>query len=305
MKRFLFLLFIYCLSGSAALAAHTIVDSDGTEITFDRPFTRIISLYPAHTENLFSLGLDREIIGVSTSDDYPPMIKDRRRFGYREDAEKFIAARPDLVLIRPMISRAYRGLIDKLRRAGITVVSLQPVGPAEIYGYWRQLGQLTGRTQEAQAMTNHFRHELDELRKLTNDIPPEKRKVVYFESIHSRMKTFAPNGMAIFVLQAAGGINAAGDADQVRNTNIAAYGKERILSHASEIDVFLAQQGRMNRVDIDTIKNEPGFAAIKAVRKNRIFLIDEKIVSRPTLRMLEGIRTIARYLYPEHTEAIR
>jgi iron complex transport system substrate-binding protein len=47
------------------------------------------------------------------------------------------------------------------------------------------------------------------------------------------------------------------------------------------------------------IKQEPGFNVIKAVAADRIYLVDEKIVSRPTMRLLEGIYTIGRYLYPD------
>jgi iron complex transport system substrate-binding protein len=125
------------------------------------------------------------------------------------------------------------------------------------------------------------------------------KKKVYFESIHRKMKTFSPDSMAIFALETAGGINIAEDAKPVRNTNIAQYGKERILSHASEIDVYLAQSGAMNPPSIEMIEDEPGFKAIKAVINHQIYIIDEQIVSRPTLRLLEGIQEIGRILYPD------
>jgi len=126
---------------------------------------------------------------------------------------------------------------------------------------------------------------------------PDKKKV-YFEAIHSRMKTFTPGAMAIFALETAGGVNLARDAPSVRGTNIAFYGKERILSHAHEIDVYLAQKGAMNQPTIQMIKDEPGFDVIRAVKENQIFIVDEKIVSRPTMDLLEGIHTIAEMLYP-------
>ena len=50
----------------------TIVDQGGRTLKIDDPFKRIISLYGAHTENLFSLGLDAEIVGVSPHEVYPP-----------------------------------------------------------------------------------------------------------------------------------------------------------------------------------------------------------------------------------------
>ena len=42
-----------------------IVDQAGRKIHVREPFKRVISLYGAHTENLFSLGLKKEIIGSS------------------------------------------------------------------------------------------------------------------------------------------------------------------------------------------------------------------------------------------------
>jgi iron complex transport system substrate-binding protein len=264
-----------------------------------KPYSRIISLYSAHTENLFTLGAGSQIIGVSTSDDYPAAIANKPRFSYREDAEKFIAARPDLVLVRPMIERSYPQLLDKLKQAGITVVSLQPTSLDEIFPYWQSLGRLTGRRKEAANMIATFEENLAEMEARVQAIPVAHRPRVYFESIHKKMKTFAPGGIAVFVLEQAGGINVAGDARQVRKTNIASYGKERILSRADEIDIFLAQQGRMNPVSVEQITHEPGFQAIKAVREGKVYLIDEALVSRPGLRIVEGIRQLHSLLYPD------
>jgi len=53
----------------------------------------------------------------------------------------------------------------------------------------------------------------------------------------------------------------------------------------------------MNPVTVEMIKNEPGFGVIKAVREGRIYLVDEKLVSRPTLGLLEGIARVHELLY--------
>jgi iron complex transport system substrate-binding protein len=126
-----------------------------------------------------------------------------------------------------------------------------------------------------------------------------KRERVYFEAIHSKMKTFTPQAMAVFALETAGGINVATDAPVRENNNIAVYGKERLLAHAAGIDVFLSQQGAMNQASIETIMAEPGFSAIKAVKAGRVFQVDETIVSRPTLGLLKGIYRIGCLLYPD------
>ena len=301
--RLLFLVLAALITGFnpsvSAAAPASFQDSEGKTITVTRPFIRIISLYPAHTENLISLGLDAEIIGIAGGDDGLTQLKGKKHFSYREDPEKFIAARPDLVLVRPMIERSAPQLLATLRQAGITVVSLQPNTVEEIFDYWRALGMLTGRMHQAEGMVATFQTELAAIRKIVAKVEEKARTRVYFEAIHGKMKTFARESIAMYVLEQAGGINVAADARQVRETNIADYGKERILAKAGEIEVFLAQQGRMNPVTFEAITQEPGFQAIKAVRNNRVFLVDERLVSRPTLRIIEGIKTIAALLYPE------
>ncbi len=275
----------------------TVVDQAGRHIKVRQPYARIISLYGAHTENLFSLGLEKEIIGVSRNEVYPPEAMTKPVFSYHDDPEKFMAAAPDLVLIRPMIDRGYPQLIRRLEQYGVTVVSLQPGNIREMYVYWDILGALTGKRETARQLTAAFQKQTAQLRLRVETVYP--KKWVYFEAIHKRMKTFTPDSMAIFVLETAGGVNVARDAEPVRNTNIAFYGKERILSYADEIDVFIAQFGAMNRPTIAMIKNESGFSAIKAIQNGQILIIDEMIVSRPTPRLIQGVNQIGRFLYPE------
>lgn len=289
----LFIIFIVSLQCSAEI----LIDKKGRKIIFEKPFTRIISLYGAHTENLYHLGLEDVIAGVSINDTFPARVDKKPKFSYHDDSEKFLAIMPDLVLIRPMIDNGYPKLMSRLEKSGIAVVSLQPSGINEMYDYWLKLGLLTGKIQQAKKMIRDFKRKTDLIRARTNGIQIKKK--VYFQAIHTRMKTFTQDAMAIFALETAGGINVASDAKASRNTNIAIYGKEQILAKASQIDVFLAQKGVMNSISIEQIKKEPGFNIIKAVKKNQIYLIDENIVSRPVPRLYKGIVSIGTLLYPD------
>ncbi len=276
---------------------HILVDQKGRHVSLNKPFKRIISLYGAHTENLFYLGLDQEIIGVTKSDTYPDKALEKTVFSQGNDPEKFLAEKPDLILIRPMLDRGYAKLFNRLEQSGITIVSLQPKNVDEMLKYWEILGFLTGKAEEARHMTEQFKSSLESYQLITREI--HKKQQVYFEAIHKKMKTFTQGAMADFVLVTAGGINVAADGTPSRGTNIAIYGKERILAKASDIDVFIAQKGAMNRTSREIIKNEPGFRIIKAVRNDRILIVDEKIVSRPGMRLLYGISEIGTYLYPD------
>ena len=301
---FMFLVILLLSLFRQNASAADLTDQGGRIIHFEHPFTRIISLYGAHTENLARLGLDKEIIGRTGEDDYPQFIATKPVFSDRDDTEKFIAAHPDLVLIRPMDASAHQELFASLQKAGITIVSLQPTSITQMYTYWHDLGELTGKTQEADAMIDEFKSGITQIKENFVNIPENKRPKVYFESIHSKMRTFSPDSISIFSLESAGGINIASDATPRHMTNIAEYGKEQILSHAENIDVFITQIGAMNRLDKSTILTEPGFQAIKAVRDGKVYLIDEKLVSRPTMRLLKGIHELNEILYPTARETV-
>lgn len=274
----------------------SIIDDEQQTTQFTKPFSRIISLYPAHTENLAYLGCEEQLIGIGKSDNFPEHITSKQRFSYRDNSEKFLAASPDLILIRPMISRSQPELMKKLKSSGITIISLQPTSIDAMFTYWQQLGTLCGKQETAEQMVHLFQ---DSIQKMTSTLPEDDSQWpgVYFESIHSKMKTFAPDSISAFTLYASGGRNVAIDAKGRNQSNIAPYGKERILALASSIDVFLSQVGRMNRITLDEIYAEPGFKLIKAVQNNAVFLVEEELVSRPTMRLLDGVKKIQSLLY--------
>ena len=297
MKRLFFAL-LFTLLFCTQANSQPLTDASGRTFTVDRPFTRIISLYGAHTENLFNLGLRDEIIGVSMSEDYPMQATEKPAFNARDGVEKFLAAEPDLVLIRPMLDKPYARLWAALEHHGVTVVSLQPDTIENMYTYWRALGRLTGRDMQAEYMVEDFQEGVARAEQRLATIPPEDRPTVFFESIHAKHATFTPGSMPLFVLDKAGGVNVADDATSRHGTNIADYGLERMLDRGARIDVYLAQRGTMNDVTINDIKNGPAASRIKAVLSGNVFLVDEHLVSRPTMRLLQGIETVYQLLHP-------
>ncbi len=289
------ILVIWLLCGEGIGMAGLPVLTD--DVLAEAPFARIISLYGAHTENLLVLGAANRMIGIDGQSQHLSGASGKMMFSYHDDPERFLAARPDVVLIRPMIERGYPKLVRRLKKSGIRVVSMQPTTVTQLDAYWEQLGHLSGQTVAARQMVFRFHRAVDDFKALAARI--ERPQRVYFEAMHSKMKTFAPTAMAIFALETAGGINVAADAPVRANNNIAVYGKERLLSHAAGIDVFLSQRGAMNRISAEEIMSEPGFGVIKAVKAGRVHLVDETIVSRPTMRLLVGIYRIGRLLYPD------
>ena len=274
-------------------------DNDNSLVVIQKPYTRIISLYSAHVENLFAIGADSSVIGIPRGNDYPPEAAALQAFDYNGDPEYVIAAEPDLVLIRPFVRRNSPDYIAEIEKAGIPVVSLYPESFEDFDTYILRLGMLTGKLPEAEESLSAFHMELAEIQKRTDGI--QKKKIVFFESTENQIRTVTPDSLPAKAIGFAGGINAAPSLPPISpGSSIARFGAEALLGIADNIDVYVVQQGAMNRTAaIESIKARPGFSAVNAVEKGQVLFISEKLISSVTFRYVEGVRILAEFLYPE------
>lgn len=257
---------------------------------------KIISLYAAHTEVLLRLGARDNIVGVSRQETYAgPETEgwEAPAFSSRDDVEKFLAVQPDIVLARPQHVTGGSHLKEALERAGVKVIALQVTKADELYDYWRRLAGLVGREDEAEAMIRHFSGEVRRRRNATAGMT--KKPGVFIEAIYREVKTFTPDSLPIWVIEQAGGINVAADATPTMpGVIIAEYGPERLLSKAAEIDVFLSQDGAMNRASLEEVRGRNFYQPIRAFREGRVYKIPEAVLSRPTPSLLTGLEMIAK-----------
>lgn len=279
--------------------AISFTDDDGREIKLDAPCSRIISLYSAHTENLYEIGAGDKLIGVYTGSIYPPEAVSLPAYDYKGDPEQVIAAQPDLVLILPLISRKVPDYVAQIERAGIPVVSLYPDDYDKFADYIGKLAALTGTEETAQRRLEDFYAAIQDVVAVTGQITD--KKTVFMESTETELRTVTPYSMPGRAIVFAGGINLAADAQPVsKGSAFAAFGIERVLENADNIDVYISQRGAMNAGgDLISIGERDGFDTIKAIKENRVYLITDKIVNSPTFRYQKGVAEVARFLYPD------
>ena len=83
----------------ANLADQTFIDDLGRRVYLSKPPRRVVSLAPSVTEILFAVGLDAEVVGVTTFCDYPAQAKTRPKIGAAiPNLEAILGLKPDLVV---------------------------------------------------------------------------------------------------------------------------------------------------------------------------------------------------------------
>lgn len=280
-------------------SAINFVDDEGNEINLDAPAQKIISFYSAHTENLYALGAGDKIIGGSKTCVYPAEAASMANYDYHGDPEQVIAAGPDLVIIRPHITRTSPDFVESIKNAGIQVVSLYPESYEDFPDYINKLAKLAGKEDKATELLEDFNNNLDKITELTSNI--EDKQTVFFESTETNVRTVAEGTMPDIAIKRAGGINIAEGAEPTtEGSSIAEYGTEKVISNGDKIDVYVSQRGTMNAGgNLRSISQRPGFDTISAVKNGRVYVINEKLISSPTFRFYKGVRELARYMYPD------
>ncbi len=259
---------------------------------------RIISLYAAHTEVLLRLGARENIIGVSRQETYngPETAGwHAPAFSVRDDIEKFLAAAPDLILVRQQHVASARHWKEAMEKAGVRVIPLQVTSASGLYEYWLTLARLVGKEQEAEEMIADFDARVAELKAGAARLP--FRPKVFIESMHREVKTFTPDSLPGWLVETAGGQNIAVDAEPASaGVVIADYGPERLLTKAADIDIFISQHGVMNRTDFSVIKSRDIYQTTKAFQQGNVYTIEEAIISRPTPGLLDGLEVVAAWI---------
>ena len=246
---------------------------------------RIVSLNPATTELLFAIGAGDRVIGRSRWDQWPAAARAVPELGdaIRPGVERVLAARPDLVVL--YASADNRAAAEALRKAGVHVVSLRTDRIADLEEAVVRLGALTARAEQARAAVDTLRRSLDAVRAR---VAGAARPSVFVHVWDAPLITIGAASYLSELIEVAGGRNAYADLEapspQVAFEDLA----------RRDPDVILAGPRAIARLSAD-----PAWRALRAVRTGRLVALDTTLMGRPSLRLGEAARALARQLHPD------
>lgn len=230
---------------------------------------RIVSLGPAKTEELYLLGVGDEVVGVTTYCIRPEDAKKKQRIGTvtQMDMEKIIVLRPSIVIATPLSSKRQ---LEKLKGLGINVINF-PLAESfsSICKQFLELGRIVGEENRAEKIILEAQTHVNELEKGVRNIP----KVSVFVQVGARpLYTMTKDSFINEYIELAGGINIAGE----RNSGL--FSREEVLKKDPDI-ILIVTMGIAGEREK---KIWGRFKQLKAVRNNRIYIMDSYKMCSPT-----------------------
>ncbi len=266
----------------------TIESSNGDSLTLDAPPERIVSLSAGHSEILFAIGAGEQVIAVDNFSDYPAEANaiDLRLDSFEPSAEAIANLDPDLVVL----SFAPEGFLDQLDALGVPawLDELNSATSVEaIFESIETLGRSTGHVEQAEALVDDLQGRVDAVTEAVAGVEEGPR--VYHE-IDETLYAIGPDSFTgdLFVKLKADNIVDEGPSTQLSQEAIIAANPQVIILSDAEF-------GQTPEV----VSARPGWGAIEAVNQQRVYAIDDDLVSRPGPRLVDGLEALARLLYPE------
>jgi cobalamin transport system substrate-binding protein len=277
--------FRLALAGLAALAAAVTLSAaaHGSPAGSRVVPTRIVSLSPTMTEDLFAVGAGPQVVAVDDQSNYPKQAPRTALSGLSPNVEAIAAYHPDLVVI------SYGGpFVSQLQKLGITVVD-EPAADdlAQAYQEIRDLGRLTGHEEKALAVV----HSMEvQLKQTIQSVPKTRRHLRLY---HELDQTYYSATSATFIgrLYRLFGFRNIADAADTSHTGYPQLSAEYILAANPQI-VVLADSKCCGQ-SAATVAARPGWQTIAAVRNHRVVAVDDDIASRWGPRVVQFARAIA------------
>lgn len=248
---------------------------------------RIVSLAPVLTEILSYLGVSEEVTSINEYFEDVPLASDRQKpeYWFSMAVGRVLSLRPDLVLT---LSIAQQDLQKRLKQKDLTVLHLDPLSLRDVEDSFHQIGKAVGRQEAARELARDFSGGLEGLKeRVTGNA---YRPKLYCEDWTKPPS--APGGWYPDLMTYAGAHYFPMLPREVsRMVKI-----EEVLKFDPEVMIFAVRGTEGIDFNPDEVLKRIGWEKVNAVKKRRIYTVDQALLNQPGPRLIEGAKCIQQIM---------
>ncbi len=245
---------------------------------------RVVSLSATHTEMLYAIGAEGQVVGTDLTSNYPPAAEETAKVdAFNFDVEEVAALEPDLVVL----AFDFAGEVAALEAVQIPTLLLAP--PTDLEGAYDQLvalGAAVGRSAESEELAEGMRSEIDEI--IGGTLAGGEVGTVFHEIddtlFSANSSTFIGDVYARF-----GFDNIADEVPDEFESGFVQLSPEFVLD-ADPGFIFLGDAAFGETAE--TVAARPGWGELTAVQEGRVVELDSDISGRWGPRTVDLVRQI-------------
>jgi iron complex transport system substrate-binding protein len=273
----------------AAAAFPVTVKAGNGAVTIKSDPTRIVSLSPTTTEDLYAVGAGSQVVAVDNDSDYPAGVPKTTLSGLTPNIEAIAKYNPSLVVA----SQNSGGLVAGMTKLGIPVLIEPAVATIDAaYAQIQQLGQTTGHAGQAATVVAGMKQQI------AADVKQAgtgHQSLTYYWELSAN--PFYSATSATFIGQVVGLFGLKNIADKASKPADAGYpqlSQEYIVTAKPQI-IFLADNEAADGGQAPAVvAKRPGWSGIPAVRDHDVIGLNDDVASRWGPRIPQLVAEIAQ-----------
>ena len=279
----------------------TVTDMMGREVTLSGPVGRIVVMMPSDCEILYAIGAGSAIVGRGTYCDYPAEVTaiEEVKSGAEFNLEQVLALEPQVVVMTKMAHDP--DVVQKLEESNVAVIVTNAQTIADTYDCITLLGQVTGKTAEAEAVIADMKTRIDAV---AAKVQPSG-KTVYFET------TPMEYGFGLYSAGKGNFMDEIGTICGLKNIfgDVTEGGGWPMVS---EEDVIKADPDYIVTIDSNGMGDTDAAAVIlardawkemKAVKEGHVLIVGNDAFTRPGPRLADAAEALYSLIYEAAEEA--
>lgn len=275
-----------------------VTDDLGRTVNVPVKITRVVSLAPSLTENIFAVGAGDRLVGVTTFCNYPEEAKLITKIGdtMNPNMESIVALKPDVVFVST--ASQIEAFTNTLDANGIAVYVTDPMSLRTVVNELRQLAIIFGTEETAKSLIDSLNARQKAVSDSLGTFPMEdeddkeygqrvQNVRVFVQISNEPLFTVGKGSFLNDLIYTAGGKSLTANVD----SGYPKLSKETAL--ALHPEAIILSESEDNNEPNDVFKSSP------AVKNGRVYKVNADLLSRPGPRLMDALEQIARDLHPE------
>lgn len=268
-----------------------VTDMTGRDLAFAKPAERVVVMMPGDCEILYAIGAGDTVVGRGEYCNYPAQVQEVEavKSGQETNLEQIIALKPDVVVMTKMAQSVEH--IEALEKAGILTLVTDAQDIADVYAAITLLGQVTGKTAEAEKLVADMTASFDEIVK---KVDGKKAGSAYYEASPLAWGLWAAGkGSFMDELGAKVGL----DNIFADSPAWAEVSEEQVISRNPDY-IFTTTMyfGEGPRPEEEVMARK-GWQDITAVKENQVIHVESDLFTVPGPRLTEALQSLYQLLF--------
>jgi iron complex transport system substrate-binding protein len=265
------------------------VSAANGKVTIPSDPSRIVSLSPTATEDLYKVGAGKQVVAVDQTSNHPAGVPKTSLNGITPNIEAIAKYNPSLVVA----AQDSNGLVKGLTKLGVPVLIDPAVTTLDAaYAQIIQIGQATGHAAQADSVVSGMK------KQIAGDVAragADHKDLSYFWEISASpyysatSKTFIGQVAGLFGLK-----NIADAADKASDDGYPQLSEEYLVAAKPQLIFLTDNEPSDGGQTPAVVAKRPGWSAIPAVRNHEVIPLNDDIASRWGPRLPQLVAAIAQ-----------